>query len=108
MQAEYILMLYNIDFMYEMWMIDFYHNYANFLNYIENMWIDPEHVHTLNINEKKYNDEIKYKDCWICLIEFVNDDDIIEMKECKHIFHKNCFKITILKCPVCRCSLIIW
>ena len=108
MQDEFILILHsnNIN-MYNFWLIDFYHNYFELMNLLEH-WPDNiiESQQQLNISEKKYDNNEKYKECWICLIEFVNGDDIIMMNVCNHIFHKNCFKNTIIKCPLCRIWLI--
>jgi hypothetical protein len=51
--------------------------------------------------------EQDYNDCSICLMEFNEEDSVIEL-HCKHIYHKECFEsllsnnLSTKKCPLCR------
>ncbi|GLJ27625.1 hypothetical protein SUGI_0542100 [Cryptomeria japonica] len=47
--------------------------------------------------------------CAVCLRSFEEDDEIRELRNCCHIFHRNCLDKWIDNnqdtCPVCRCAL---
>ncbi|GLJ55456.1 hypothetical protein SUGI_1190780 [Cryptomeria japonica] len=48
--------------------------------------------------------------CAVCLISFKEDDEIRELCNCSHIFHRICLDKWIDKhedtCPLCRCPLL--
>ena len=66
----------------------------------------------IKVEEKLFRDyEDKTKNnCSICLEDFEEESKISEIKECKHIFHKDCivewgkYNETV-KCPVCRTEI---
>ncbi|GLJ27630.1 hypothetical protein SUGI_0542160 [Cryptomeria japonica] len=47
--------------------------------------------------------------CAVCLSSFEEDDEIRELRNCSHIFHRNCLDKWIDNnqdtCPFCRCAL---
>lgn len=54
---------------------------------------------------KKYDcDEKGIQECSICLVDFEDEDDFIDL-ECKHVFHESCLKEWVVRkrdCPNCR------
>ena len=54
---------------------------------------------------KKYNcDEMGNQECSICLVDFEDEDDYVDLK-CKHVFHETCLKEWVVRkmdCPNCR------
>ena len=43
--------------------------------------------------------------CIICFEDFTEDDVIVEIKKCKHIYHKHCVNTWLNEkplCPICR------
>ena len=56
----------------------------------------------------RFTEEMKDKECSICLEEFKKDEEVIKI-ECQHYFHRTCiedwFNINIT-CPLCRLCLI--
>lgn len=56
------------------------------------------------MNKKDFPIE-EQKNCVICFDDFQEDEDIIELKNCKHIYHKHCINEWLnvnAICPVCR------
>ncbi|XP_074307043.1 RING-H2 finger protein ATL33-like [Silene latifolia] len=44
-------------------------------------------------------------ECPVCLSVFIDDEELRQLKICKHLFHKNCIDkwlSTHFNCPVCR------
>ena len=49
--------------------------------------------------------------CSICLEEKIEDDDMYEIKECHHKYHKDClldyYRVTgVTRCPMCRNDVV--
>ncbi|KAL9233001.1 hypothetical protein vseg_008047 [Gypsophila vaccaria] len=56
-------------------------------------------------NMGKYND----KECSICLSSFVEGEELRQLKNCKHLFHRICIDkwvSTQFNCPVCRAFVV--
>lgn len=56
---------------------------------------------------QKYNPDLKFHECTICLDKFLNNQDV-RVLNCNHCFHKSCIDswlLNILKCPLCRSSV---
>lgn len=52
----------------------------------------------------QYNPESKTKECSICLVDFEETDDVVELK-CSHVFHQGCiveWSDRKPECPNCR------
>ncbi|KAL3845836.1 hypothetical protein ACJIZ3_003239 [Penstemon smallii] len=49
-------------------------------------------------------------ECRICLSEFATGDEGREIKDCKHVFHRNCLEKWLQgyrgTCPLCRSSVV--
>ncbi|CAG5102615.1 Oidioi.mRNA.OKI2018_I69.chr1.g385.t1.cds [Oikopleura dioica] len=41
------------------------------------------------------------KDCAICLNPFINDESLVQLKNCDHIFHKSCVLNAVKYCNAC-------
>ena len=49
----------------------------------------------------KENDKYDQHECTICLKKF-NDDDLVAVRLCDHIFHTKCHKSNTITCLICR------
>lgn len=52
-----------------------------------------------------YNNDHKFETCIICFSELDNEEKVIELPDCKHIYHYNCLEPWIKKnnkCPICK------
>ncbi|KAI5059766.1 hypothetical protein GOP47_0026085 [Adiantum capillus-veneris] len=68
----------------------------------------PQQMEALNnCKEASHN---HCTECAICLCEFQGEQEVRELPECRHIFHKDCIDDWILHshntCPLCRSSLL--
>lgn len=89
--------------------------FANVINFpLNSSYTTTENILEKNTQVIEYNkvDEklrSKYETCFICLADF-DDDNIIRIIKCEHIFHKECIDPWLLKesykCPVCRSDLL--
>ncbi|CBY31361.1 unnamed protein product [Oikopleura dioica] len=41
------------------------------------------------------------RDCSICLNPFVNEEELVKLKNCEHIFHKGCVVNAVKYCDAC-------
>lgn len=68
--------------------------------------------HELNrLKQMKYDKnktEIRNKTCSICLNDFIDDENLIRLPECDHLFHNECIMDWLkghIICPYCRCDI---
>lgn len=47
------------------------------------------------------NDKYNQCECVICLDKF-NVTDLVIVRKCEHIYHKNCDYVQLISCPICR------
>lgn len=76
--------------------------------YIKNKKLNENNQHRIknikkSIKFKNFVAKNKYNqtECVICLDKFKKEDVII-VRVCKHIYHKNCDNNSIIRCPTCR------
>ena len=60
-----------------------------------------------NLHQIAYKSEqnIKDKDCTVCLMDYEEEDQLTILPDCFHAFHKDCIEEWFIKsksCPVCR------
>lgn len=54
-----------------------------------------------NFGNFQNNDKYNQHSCVICLEDF-NIAELIIIKKCGHIYHKNCDHVQLILCPMCR------
>jgi len=58
-----------------------------------------------NKNDKDNIQDLCCYCCMICYEEYVDDDDVLQIKSCNHSFHQDCMKQWLhhqFRCPICR------
>jgi hypothetical protein len=81
---------------------NYYYNYGSFGT---TEAVEQEEKKEIEFTTSKYSiDKNTVKECSICLLDFEEDDDIVDLT-CTHIFHKNCiieWCHVKAECPNCR------
>ncbi|KAI9108412.1 hypothetical protein K1719_020603 [Acacia pycnantha] len=58
-----------------------------------------------------FDEELKARDsqCCVCLGEFEIKEEVLQIPQCKHVFHRDCIYHWLYShstCPLCRCCII--
>lgn len=76
----------------------------NIMNYVN------ESCKYKDLKTIRYKENLLNSNCTICLEDFNIDEKVVKVEECRHVFHKDCFKAWIdtkKTCPNCQQEISI-